>query len=615
MASRSEDRKLQLARINAFAIVVSVLFLILLARLWYLQVALGDELMQASESNRIKLLRARAPRGTLLDRKGRVIATSRPQFVVLAVPDVLNEHERAMRILCDILKITPDELSDRLETSVRKGESRPGAPVRVEVDVPLMTVARIGELRMELPGVSVELDNLRNYPDGQAVAHVVGYLGEISEERLAEAEKEGKNDYRPGDYVGKSGLEREYEDLLRGTDGGKQIEVNAMGRVVRILGEKRSVPGKTLKLTLDRDLQVAAERSLGNQTGAVAAIDVNTGKVLAMVSKPSYDPNIFVKRIKRSDWDKITRERALQNRSVYNVYPPGSTFKPIMAIAGLVYNVCNEHTTVSCPGSFYFGRHRFGCWKVHGGGVTFKRAIAESCDVWFYRLSLRLGIDRMARVAKQFGIGQATGIDLPYESRYDDNHVGTMPSTQWKKKRFKSTPSQQKWYPGETPSCGIGQGYVETSPLQMALAIAAVANKGKVYKPYLLDEVLDRNGKIISRTKPIVMHQVDASPENFEMVRQAMRATVTEGTGRVCNIPGITVAGKTGSAENRGAAHAWFVCFAPVEKPRIAIACIVEHGRHGATAAAPVCRAIMDVYFGKKKVGEIGQKKVFVSGD
>ncbi|MHB9037935.1 MAG: penicillin-binding protein 2 [Armatimonadota bacterium] len=613
MASRFEDRKLQLARINAFAIVVALLFFILLARLWYLQIALGDELMRASESNRIKLLRTRGPRGTVLDRKGRVIATSRPQFVVLATPEILKEDKQAMRTLCRILNITPEELGARLETSIKKGETRPGAPVRVEVDVPLATVARIGELRMELPGVSVELDNLRNYPDGPAVAHVMGYLGEISEERLAEAEKAGK-DYRPGDYVGKSGLEREYEDLLKGTDGGKQIEVNALGRVVRILGEKRSVPGKTLKLTIDRDLQVAAERSFGAQTGGVVAVSVQTGKVLAMVSKPAYDPNIFVKRIKRADWDKITREKALQNRSVYNVYPPGSTFKPMMAIAGLVYNQCDPHTTVSCPGSFHFGR-TFRCWKVHGGGVTFKRAIAESCDVWFYKLSLRLGIDRMSKVAKQFGISQATGIDLPYESRYEDNHLGTMPSTDWKKRRFRSNPSQQKWYPGETPSCGIGQGYVETSPLQMALAIAAVANKGKVYRPYLLDEVLDRNGRVIRRTKPEVTHKVDASPENFELVRQAMRATVTEGTGRVCNMPDVTVAGKTGSAENRGAAHAWFVCFAPVEKPQIAIACIVEHGRHGATAAAPVCRAILDVYFGKKKVGEIGQRKVSVSGD
>ncbi|MEN6358364.1 MAG: penicillin-binding protein 2 [Armatimonadota bacterium] len=612
MASRSEDRKLQLSRINTFAIIAVVLFLILIARLWYLQIALGDELMRASEANRMKLLRTRAPRGTVLDRKGRVLATSRPQFVVLATPDVLKKDKRAIRTLCTILAITPADLEDRLEMSMKKGEARPGSPVRVEVDVPLTTVARIGEMRMYLPGVSVELDNLRDYPDGDAVAHVMGYLGEISEERLAEAKKENK-DYRPGDYVGKFGIEREYEDLLRGKDGGKQIEVNAMGRVVGILGEKRSIPGKTLKLTIDRDLQVAAERSLGRQTGAVVAISPKTGAVLAMVSKPSFDPNIFVKRIKRSDWDRITRERALQNRSVYNVYPPGSTFKPVMAIAGLVYHQCNKNTTVSCPGSFHFGR-TFRCWKVHGGGVTFTRAIAESCDVWFYKLALRLGIDRMSKVAKEFGISQATGIDLPYESRYDDNHVGTMPSTEWKKKHFR-TPELQKWYAGETPSCGIGQGYVEASPLQMAVAIAAVANKGKVYRPYLLDKVIDRDGKVIRCTKPHIKRQVNASAEDFELVRQAMRATVTRGTGRVCNIPGITVAAKTGSAENRGPAHAWFVCFAPVENPQIAIACIVEHGRHGASAAAPVCRAIMDVYFGKKKIGEIGQKKVSVSGD
>lgn len=613
MASRSEDRKLQLSRINILAIIAAVFFIVLVGRLWYLQIALGDELMKASEANRIKLLRSRAPRGTVLDRKGRVLATSRPQFVVLATPDILWQDKKAMHTLCGILNITHKELESRLETSIKKGEARPGSPVRVEVDVPLATVARIGEMRMELPGVSVELDNLRYYPDGEAVAHVMGYLGEISQERLDESNKKNLG-YRPGDYVGKSGIEREYEDLLRGTDGGKRIEVNAMGRVVRILGEQRSIPGKTLKLTIDRDLQVAAERSFGKQTGAVAAIDPRTGAVLAMVSKPAFDPNIFVKRIKRSDWERITREKALQNRSVYNVYPPGSTFKPIMAIAGLVYNECNHETTVSCPGSFYFGR-TFRCWKVHGGGVNFDRAIAESCDVWFYKLALRLGIDRMANIAKQFGIGQATGIDLPYESRYEDNHVGTMPSTEWKKKRFKSRPEQQKWYPGETPSCGIGQGYVEVSPLQLAVAIAAVANKGKVYRPYLLDEVIGRDSRVTKKTKHEVKRQVNAPPEDFELVRQAMRKTVTIGTGRVCDVPGVAVAGKTGSAENRGPAHAWFVCFAPVENPQIAIACIVEHGRHGATAAAPVCRAILDVYFGKKKIDEIAQQKVVASGD
>ncbi|MCE5199112.1 MAG: penicillin-binding protein 2 [Armatimonadota bacterium] len=612
MSNQYEDRKLQLSRINQFVVVVVILFFILLSRLWYLQVALGDDLLRQSEANRIKLLRTRAPRGTIVDRKGRILATSRPQFVVLATPEVVKRDKDAMHTLCGILQISHEELVARLKTGIGKDRVRPGSPVRVEVDVPLATVARIGELRMKLPGVSVELDNLRYYPDGPAVAHIMGYLGKISEDQYNESERTGKN-YRMDDYVGKAGIEKEYEDLLRGIDGGKQVEVNAMGRVVRILGDKRPVSGKTLKLTIDRDLQVAAERSMGNQTGACVAIDPRTGAVLAMVSKPAYDPNLFVKPLKEADWDEITAKKALQNRAVNNVYPPGSTYKPMVALAGLKYDQCDIHTTVSCPGSFHFGR-TFRCWKRHGGGVDFRRAIAESCDVWFYKLGLRLGVDRIGEVVKQFGLGEATGIDLPNESRYKDNHVGTVPTTKWKKERFR-TPEMQKWYPGETPSCSIGQGYDEASPLQMALSAATVSNRGKLYRPYLLDEVLDRNDKVVRRTKSVLRRTVDGTPEQFDMVRMAMRSTVTNGTGRVVNIPGIAVAGKTGSAENRGAAHAWFICFAPVDNPKIAIACIIEHGRHGASAAAPVCRAIMDIYFGKKKIQEIDSGKVRAVGD
>jgi penicillin-binding protein 2 len=478
------------------------------------------------------------------------------------------------------------------------------------IDAPLEIVARVSELRMKLPGVSVELDQIRSYPDGTSVAHIVGHLGEISKEELEAAEKAGK-DYKPGDYVGKDGLEAQYEDVLRGVDGGKQVEVNALGMVVRVLGEKPSIPGKTLRLTIDRDLQIAARRALGSQVGAAVAVDPRNGEVLAMVSSPAYDPNIFVKRVKASDWERIIRHkgRPMQNRCVYNVYPPGSTFKPVTAIAGLRYGLCSVNTTVNCPGYLMFGR-RFGCWRVHGR-VGFMKAIAESCDVWFYQLGHRLGIDRLAKVAREFGLGSATGIDLPHESRRRDGGVGTIPDTQWKRKRF-----NQPWWPGETLSCAIGQGYIQVSPLQMALVSAAVANNGKIYKPFLVKEVLKPDGTVVRRTKPEVQHVVDSPADEFELVRKGMRLAVTSGTGRVADIPDVAVAGKTGSAEDPPRpAHGWFICFAPLNNPRIAVAAIVEHGRHGATSAAPVCRAILDVFFGKKKPQEIGSGTARVSGD
>ena len=607
MSSQYEDRKIQQSRATQLAVLVIIGFLIILARLWYLQIALGEDLLKAAEANGVKLLRTRAPRGTILDRKGKILAMSRPQFVVLAVPEELKSNKEALHTLCGILQLAPSDI----DFIVKKRQGRPGSPVRMAIDVPMDIVARIGEQRMKLPGVSVELDQIRYYPDGEAVAHIMGYLGEINQEQLDDARKAGQI-YQPGDYIGKAGLEKQYETQLRGKDGGKRIKVNAFGRVVEMIGEKPSVPGKTVKLTIDRDLQITADAAMGKYVGAVVALNPQTGAVLAMVSKPSYDPNIFVKKVKRADWNNIIQNKGkpLQNRCVYNVYPPGSTFKPMMAIAGLVYNECNLKTTVSCPGSFYFGR-TFRCWKVHGGGVDFNRAVAESCDVWFYKLSLRLGIDRMAKVVRQFGLGSATGIDLPNESRYKDGHVGIMPDTEWKRKRY-----HERWYPGETPSCGIGQGYIETSPLQMTLSCAGVANSGKICRPYLLDEVTLPSGKVLEQTKPSIKWKVNAPVEAFKLVQNAMYQTVIAGTGRVVNIPGMKVAGKTGSAQNpHGPAHGWFISFAPVDNPTIAIACIVENGAHGATTAAPVCRAIMDVYFGKKKPQEITQVKAHVRGD
>lgn len=605
MLTQHELRKLQIARIRAFAIIVSVLFFILIARIWYLQIVLGEELLMRSEANRIKLIRMRAPRGTILDRKGRVLATSRPQFVVLAIPDRLKENPEALKTLCGIIGIAPAEF----DSIVARRGVHPGAPVRVMIDAPLEVVVRVSELRMKLPGVSVELDQIRNYPDGPSVAHIVGHLGEISKEELEAAQKDGK-DYRPGDYIGKDGLEAEYEDILRGVDGGKQVEVNAFGTVVRVLGEKPSIPGKTLRLTIDRDLQIAAKRALGSQVGAAVALDPRNGEVLAMVSNPAYDPNIFVKRVRASDWEKIikNRNRPMQNRCVHNVYPPGSTFKPVVAIAGLRYGLCGASTSVTCPGYLMFGR-RFRCWRVHGH-VDFVKAIAESCDVWFYRLGHRLGIDRIAKVAREFGLGSATGIDLPGEGRRG-GRVGTVPDTRWKQERF-----HERWWPGETLNCAIGQGYIQTSPLQMALVSAAVATGGKVYRPFLVKEILRPDGTVVKRTKPELRHVVHAPGGAFELVEKGMRAAVTSGTGRVADIPGIAVAGKTGSAEDPPRpAHGWFICYAPVENPRIAVAAIVEHGRHGATSAAPVCRAILDVFFGRKKPYEIGSTTARIRGD
>lgn len=615
MSTVPEDRILQRNRMKIYAGICAVLFLMLFARLWYLQIALGNKLLEDSEVNRNRLVRVRAPRGMILDRNGKVLATSRPQYVVLAVPELLESNHQAFNALKDILGLTQKELK-KIMSSERAAAY---APVRVKTDVDVNVIAKIMEHRAILPGVDVELDQLRSYPDGALCCHILGYIKEIDAEELKKFNDEGRN-YRPGDYVGKSGIERQYESLLRGIDGGERLEVDALGRTRRSLGRQEPIPGATLTLTIDKNLQIAAERAMEGKTGAVVAVDPQTGEVLAMVSKPDYDPNIFVKRVKPDDWNRVGNNptHPMQNRAISGLYPPGSTFKPVTATASLQLGACTPNTAMSCPGSYHLGRARFGCWKRHGG-VNFTTAISGSCDVFFYTVGRKIGIDNLAKYAKQFGLDQPTNIDLPGGR----SNSGTIPDTTWKKKNF----ADGNWYQGETVICSIGQGYVLASPLQMAMVSATVGASGKYYQPHILMKAVrpgkkTDDGEIgpaeVQNIKPKLVRTVNASEKNFKAIQYAMHQTVVGpgGTGHVVDLGDVAVAGKTGSAEVKGkAAHAWFICFAPVDKPRIAIAVISEHGRHGATSAAPVARAILDVYFGKKKPSEIKSSVAKVSGD
>jgi penicillin-binding protein 2 len=333
MTTAQEERLLERSRMRMLAVVCALLFVILTGRLWYLQIAAGSKLLVESEMNRKRLIRVRAPRGMIVDRKGRILATSRPQFVVMAIPEILKANPHSMKTLCGVLNVTEAELM-QIMTKERAAEL---APVRVAIDVPLDVVAKLQERHPILPGVSVELDQLRSYPDGPLAAHVLGYIGEINEEQLESFRQRGIDKYKPGDYVGKSGIEKQYETLLHGEDGGQEIEVDVAGRTRRVLGNKAPIPGDTLTLTIDKDLQIAAERAMQGKTGAAVAIDPQTGEVLAMVSKPDFDPNIFVKRVKVADWNKIilNRHHPLQNRAIANKYPPGSTFKAVTGTAAL----------------------------------------------------------------------------------------------------------------------------------------------------------------------------------------------------------------------------------------------------------------------------------------
>lgn len=584
-----EDRKLQHDRVRRYAIFVMCIFAVLLTRLWYLQIAKGAELLKESEMNRERKIRVAAPRGTIYDRNGRILATSRPQFVVSVVPEEFKKDPRALLRLASILRMQPEDLHD----IIYKHREVPYAPARVAIDVPLDIVANVSERQILLPGVSVDLDQLRHYPDGAAVAHVMGYIGEINKEELAE---KGER-YKPGDFVGKDGLEMQYDSYLHGVDGGRVVEVDAMGRKTRILRDEAPIPGKSLKLGIDKDLQIAAYRAMEGRVGAAIAINPKTGEILALVNKPDYDPNVFVKGVNRKDWQKIVSNKAhpLQNRAVANKYPPGSTFKPVTATAILKYKVASPNHAIGCSGSYYFGRS-FGDWKTHGGGINLYKSIAVSCNVYYYQMGHKVGIDGIAEVAHGYGLGKKTGVDLPHEK------AGNIPSTEWKERRY-----NEKWYPSETLSCAIGQGYVQATPLQMATVAATIANDGVLMTPHLVTEVRTPSGQLLRKIKPEERGKVPVSLELLRHVQKGMRDTVASGTGRVADVEGVAIAGKTGSAEDppRVRPHAWFICYGPFENPDIAVAVIYEQGGHGATGAAPVARAILDVHFKKKKPQEI----------
>jgi len=588
MAITPEDRKLRIARARWFTILVWLALLALLGRLWQLQIAEGDRLLRQSETNRLRILFARAARGVIKDREGRTIACSLPRFVVSVIPDKIKGEPDAVKRLCRILGISGSEF----QSLISRKQSIKGAPVRVALNVTPDTMVQIQEQKLLLPGVSVELDQARFYPDGQTFAHVLGYLREIDPDEL----RRRKGMYRPGDYVGKSGLEKQYDEALHGTDGGKRVEVDARGNRTRVLGDKPSLPGKTLVLSLDRDLQKAAAVALEGKVGAAVALNPKTGEILAMVSKPSFDPNAFVSSLDPSYWAQIVNNRhdPLQNRCIGNRYPPGSTFKIVTAAAGLKHGVIAPADFVRCVGVWRLGRHPWRCWKVHGN-VDFTDAIAQSCDTYFYGVARKLGgrklgIRRLSDMAFAFGLGKNTDIDLPNEKS------GRVPTEQWKKEA-----RNESWYPGDTVNCSIGQGDVQATPLQMALVAAAIANNGKVMWPHLLKETRDRKGRILSRVEPRELSRLPISREAIDLIRDAMRQTVIGpgGTGHVVDLQGVTVAGKTGSAEDRPRPmpHAWFICFAPVENPTIAICVLREQGGHGGTEAAPVARAMLQQWF------------------
>ena len=583
-------------RVSLAATLAVVVVLLLGARLWNLQVLRGDEMAALSENNRIRLRRDPATRGRVVDRNGAVVIDSQASFDAVLVPEDARDLPAVVETLAPFLGQSTAET----QAAVDRAAGRPAfQEVTIKRNLTYDEVAAIETHQVELAGVSLRVTPSRVYPNGPTLAHVLGYVGEVTQDEV-----DKNSNYRPGDVIGKAGLEKVWESDLRGVEGGQQVEVDALGRELRVLDEAEAVPGHTLVLSIDLALQQAAEQALGDNAGAVVALDPRNGDVLAMVSEPSFDPNAFTGGIKPALWHELTTHprHPLNARATQGQYPPGSTFKIITAAAALEEGILNPFTRISCPGFLNFGNHTFRCWRHGGhGSVNVHDALVGSCDVFFYQAGSRLGIDTLARYAREFGLGAPTGIEIGNE------RSGLMPDSAWKKKRF-----QQSWQKGETLSVAIGQGAVTATPLQMAEVVATIAT-GVRYQPRLVQRVQAIDGSLVREIPPRVAAKLEVRETVLKQVQEALVDVVSHGTGKNAKLPDIAVGGKTGTSQvvtigrTRLKAnqlkwnqrdHAWFVAFAPAEEPTIAIATLVEHADGGGGAvAAPIAKEVLKAYF------------------
>ncbi len=589
------------------SVVLIVFFAVLVSRLWFLQIQHGEEYRNLADNNRVRYLEIAAPRGNILDSKGREIVTNRPSFNVVWIREGRKLDEQLIKTMAVILDVNVSDLLAR----VRKMAGAPGHfPIRLAEDIEWNKVAYIENNRMELPGIRIEVVPLRVYHYGNVASHIIGYLGEINKKELQKAEPDV---YRGGDMIGKMGLERLREKDLRGEKGRHYMEVNALGFEQRNLKGIDPLPGNDLQLTIDIDMQKAAEDIMMSEgkSGAVVALEVTSGRLLMAASSPVLELDKFIGGISHKNWKAMLENpgHPLLNKIVQGQYPPGSTYKLVTAVAGLAEGVITPETVIYCPGYYKFGNRTYRCWKHSGhGAVNLKRALSESCDVYFYQVGQRLGVNRLASYAKRLGLGKKTGVEMEHEKS------GLIPTSEWKMKRYGKT-----WQEGETLSVAIGQGFDLVTPIQLALMTATVANGGTLYKPSLIEKVRDPDGHILEQFSPTILERFSGQGRNLALVRQGLTEAVNgrHGTGRRARLKNITVAGKTGTAQvvrlkqykhlkekdipYKYRDHAWFTCFAPAENPEIAVSVVVEHGLHGGSGAAPIARAVLEKYFGKRQ--------------
>jgi penicillin-binding protein 2 len=608
------DEKVSAIRLTSVQYIILAIFLVLVYGLWRLQVTQSDLYATLAEKNRVRNVPILAPRGKILDREGRIIVDNYPSFSALLLRDSSHDLSVDADLIAQGLHLDTKEVRDRVRHFAGMPQYQ---PIYLKDDITPDEVAFIESHRNELPELDTIMAHRRLYPRNGFMAHLVGYVGEVSEDMLNQAQWEL---YNPGDVVGKSGVELQYNQILMGKNGSRQVLVNSRGREMGQLEEKPAEPGKTLKLTVDIDLQIAAEEALAGRNGAIVAMDPRTGEILAMVSRPMFDPNDFAVRVSRDEWTKLVtdEDHPLLNKAIQAQLAPGSTFKIIMATAGLQEGIAQDMHVTCGGGATFYGRY-FKCWvltehRTHGV-VDITKAIYQSCDVFFYTLAERLGIGRIAKYATEFGLGQKTGIDLPQEV------TGVMPSEEWKLRNYK-----QKWYAGETISVGIGQGAVAATPIQLARAIGAISSGGLLVRPHVTNPS-DLPANIVPASTTPDKVQIPIDPKNWEIITDAMANVPGPlGTAPSAHLQGIDFAGKTGSAQTVSNAlkaktangkskfkdNAWFVGVTPRRSPEIVVAVLFEGGEHGQFAAR-IAAQVIKAYVEKQqrqpsKVAESSKK-------
>ncbi|HMM55538.1 MAG TPA: penicillin-binding protein 2 [Candidatus Desulfobacillus sp.] len=602
-AQELERFQRRLALVGAFVLIA---FFLLFLRFFWLQVVQHESYRTRAEDNRIALVPVVPNRGLIIDRNGAVLANNYSAYTLEIMPDKVADLDALIDELSGVVDIQPRHRK-RFRKLLEESRNFESLPIRSRLSDE--EVARFIAQRFRFPGVEVKARLFRHYPNGALAAHALGYIGRVNDRDLATIEKnDAEDNYRGTEHFGKVGLEQKYEFALHGQSGFEQVEVDAGGHAVRVLERTPPAAGSNLVLTLDLKLQQVAEKAFGSRRGALVAIEPSTGGILALVSMPAYDPNLFVDGINPQDWEALnsSADKPLVNRALNGAYPPGSTFKPFMALAALETGRRTPQQAISDPGFFTFGGHTFRDDKAGGHGlVDMYKSIVQSCDTYYYMLANDMGIDAIAAFMGPLGFGSRTGIDIEGESE------GVLPSPEWKRKRFRK-PEQQKWYAGETISIGIGQGYNAYTPIQLAQATAAIASGGVLYRPHLVKYVENIVTGERTPVEPQPLRVLPFKPANLAVIRQAMVGVNREGTGaRAFAGAEYVAAGKTGTAQvfslkggkyeygrvhERLRDHALFIAFAPAEEPRIALAVLVENGGFGAQSAAPIARQVLDYY-------------------